>query len=121
MTTETPDEGYAKFKANNDAYWAAHPAELAEIEAKGDAMQARAEVYERALVGQRTAIKALAQTADGAHMLACIANVIALEHLRCAALGIRAVPSWQKALERNRVMTAATIEARNPTFQRETN
>lgn len=117
MTDETLAEHKARYRAELVAAFG--PAEAAQLEAKDDAMQARAEVYERALVDQRARIKTLTQTADGAHMLALIANVITLEQLRCAALGSRSVPSWQQALERNRVMTGATIEARKPSFQQE--
>lgn len=94
------------------------PEALAEIVARSDAMVETAAVYERALADQQTAIRDLLQTDDGLHLLTRMAGVIALEELRCAALGCGA-PSWQEALSRYDVLSEATIKAIKPTFKRE--
>lgn len=115
MTDETTDDN---FKAGNDAYWAAHPDEWAEVQARSDAMVQTAAVYERVLADQLTAIRRLRETEDGMEMLTRIAGVVALEQLRGAALGC-GVPTWQEALQRYDVLTGSTIESIKPIFRKE--
>ena len=94
------------------------PEERAIIEAQSDAMVQRAEVYERQLIDRIAEFTHLRGTTDGAEMLTCIANVIALEQLRCAALGC-AEPSWQEALERQNLLARTTIAVITPIFRQE--
>ena len=91
--------------------------ELTEIDARSDAMVARAEGYEGAIFQHLAAISTLHDTEHGLDMLVHLANVIALEQLRCAALGIGDPPTWEATLRRYRVLTRETIQALKQNFR----
>jgi hypothetical protein len=92
-----------------DALRAVGPAEVARIDAESAAMVARAEAYEQRMVEQFAAITPLRDSEAGIAMLTHIASVIALEALRCEALGVPA-SSWEAALRRYNILSRATIE-----------
>ena len=103
----------------SDAVRVLGAAEVARIDADSAAMVLRGAAFERVLADRLARIAALRQGGDGLAMLTCVAEVIALEHLRCAALGVHAEPTWQAALEQHRVFNSTTIEQLKPILREE--
>lgn len=90
-------------------------AELAEINARSDAMTERAAIYEHKLEPLVCRLAMLANTEFGTRWLLMLAELIALEQARREALGVPA-GTWQEALQTYGVLTDTTIAALKKQF-----